>query len=77
MALTRKQIADVLWALSEAREHLDGEIDVVDGDYGAQEPNQAMVICQQLDEAYTLMEREFDALSAPAEPFPSSSWHGG
>jgi len=60
MTLTRKQIADVLWALSEAREHLDGEIDVVDGDYGVPAPNRAMTICQDLDEAHALMERLMD-----------------
>lgn len=76
MTLTRTQIADVLWALSSAREYLDGEIDVVDGDYGVPEPNEAMWICKSLDEAHALMEREFDAVSGP-EPFPGRSWHGG
>lgn len=69
--LTRTQLADILEALEAARDHLDGEIDVVDGDYGQPEPNRAMVICQQLDEAMNHVEREFDAMSAAVIPFPS------
>lgn len=67
--LTRSQIADVLDALSAARDRLDGEIDVLDGADGLPVPNRAMRICRQLDEATTLMLREFDA--TPVEPFPS------
>lgn len=70
--LTRTQIADILDALSGARELLDGQIDVVDGDYGAPAPNRAMTVCSQIDEAMAHLIREFDA-TAPASviPFPS------
>jgi len=61
MTLTRSQIADVLDALSAARDFLDGQIDVVDGDYGVPAPNRAMTICGQLDESLELMVRAFDA----------------
>ena len=63
--LTRTQLADILEALEAARERLEGEVDVVDGDYGEPSPNRAMVICSQLDEAILHCEREFDALPAP------------
>jgi hypothetical protein len=36
--------------LNECREFLDGQIDVVDGDYGEQAPNRAMVLCSMIDE---------------------------
>ena len=75
MTLSRKHISDVLWALSEAREYLDGYVDVVDGDYGEQRPNRAMQICNDLDEAITALDREFDRLSV--EPFPASAHLGG
>jgi hypothetical protein len=63
--LTRTQLADILEALEAARERLEGEVDVIDGDYGEPAPNRAMVICGKIDEAITHCEREFDALPAP------------
>ncbi len=73
--LTRTQLADILEALEAAREHLDGEIDIVDGDYGEPRPNRAMSICNRIDEAMVHVEREFDV--APIEPFPASAHLGG
>ena len=64
--LTRSQIADVLDALSAARDLLDGQIDVVDGDYGVPAPNRAMTVCQQLDGSIELMVRAFDATAKAA-----------
>jgi hypothetical protein len=44
-------IADLISALEQAREHIDGEIDVVDGDYGVPSPNRAMTLAQEIDHA--------------------------
>jgi len=44
-------IADLISALEQAREHIDGEIDVVDGDYGIPAPNKAMRLAQEIDDA--------------------------
>jgi len=38
-------------ALEAAREFIAGFADVVDGDYGAPEPNRAMQIVSMIDEA--------------------------
>lgn len=38
-------------ALEECREHLDRFSDVVDGDYGAPEPNEAMQLVHAIDQA--------------------------
>jgi len=42
---------DLLAALYEAREFIDGQIDVVDGSYGEPAPNRAMVLAQEIDAA--------------------------
>ncbi len=42
---------DMLAALHEAREYLDGYIDVVDGSYGIPEPNREMMLCAEIDAA--------------------------
>lgn len=42
---------DMLAALYEAREFIDGQIDVVDGSYGEPAPNRAMVLAQEIDAA--------------------------
>ena len=42
---------DLLAALYEAREFIDGQIDVVDGNYGEPAPNRAMVLAQEIDAA--------------------------
>jgi len=44
-------IADLIGALEQAREHIDGEIDVVDGDYGVPAPNKAMSLAHEIDVA--------------------------
>lgn len=72
MALSRKTIADLLEALNASREYLDGEIDVVDGDYGEPRPNRAMTICNQLDEAITVLDREYDVLTETFDPHLST-----
>jgi hypothetical protein len=41
----------LLEALREAREHINGEIDVVDGSYGEPAPNKAMLLAQLIDAA--------------------------
>jgi hypothetical protein len=69
--LTRTQLADILDALSGARDLLDGQIDVVDGDYGEPAPNRAMTVCAHIDEAMAHLIREFDA--TPAQPFPATA----
>lgn len=38
-------------ALNEAREFIDGQIDVVDGSYGEPSPNRAMTLASTIDEA--------------------------
>lgn len=42
---------ELLAALQETREYLDGFIDVVDGPNGQPLPNRAMSLCQEIDEA--------------------------
>ena len=42
---------DLLDALHDARAFIDGQIDVVDGDYGIPEPNKAMRLAGLIDEA--------------------------
>ena len=42
---------DMLAALHEAREFIDGQIDVVDGSYGVPAPNRAMSLAQEIDAA--------------------------
>lgn len=37
--------------LTRAREHIDGEIDVIDGDYGEPHPNAAMILASAIDAA--------------------------
>lgn len=49
--------------VAEAREFIDGQIDVVDGPYGEPTPNRAMQLAQRLDEAMTLVDA---ALGSPA-----------
>jgi hypothetical protein len=44
----------LLAALGEAREFIDGQIDVVDGSYGFPEPNKAMRLATEIDEALAL-----------------------
>ena len=76
--LTRTQLADILDALSSARDLLEGQVDVVDGDSAEQQPNKAMRAVQQIDEAMRHTLREFDALAlASVIPFPGTAWHGG
>lgn len=49
--LTRAVYGDVADALIDAREFIDGYVDVVDGDYGEPAPNRAMQIASLLDSA--------------------------
>lgn len=54
LAIVRNEdpfIARLVEAANEAREHIDGEIDVVDGSYGEPAPNRAMSIASLIDEA--------------------------
>jgi hypothetical protein len=44
-------LPDLVEALQEAREFIDGQIDVVDGSYGESSPNRAMSLARQIDEA--------------------------
>lgn len=46
-----KRLERILEALERAREHIDGEIDVVDGDYSHPAPNKAMQLATTLDAA--------------------------
>lgn len=45
--------------LVDIREDIDGQIDVVDGDYGQPEPNAAMSMAAQIDEVLASV-REFE-----------------
>lgn len=49
-AATNK-FSELVEALEEAREFIDGQIDVVDGDYGVPAPNKAMQLAQVIDAA--------------------------
>jgi hypothetical protein len=49
--LTKLLNGDVWEALNGAREHIDGEIDVNDGDYGEPRPNAAMQLASLIDAA--------------------------
>lgn len=44
-------IVNLIVALEEARNYIDGEIDVVDGDYGEPRPNRAMNLATKIAEA--------------------------
>jgi hypothetical protein len=44
-------VPDLVEALQEAREFIDGQIDVVDGSYGEPSPNRAMSLAQMIDAA--------------------------
>lgn len=44
-------VPDLIAALQEAREFIDGQIDVVDGSYGVPAPNRAMTLAQEIDAA--------------------------
>jgi hypothetical protein len=44
-------------ALHQAREYISGEVDVVDGHYGAPDPNAAMQLAQEIDAAVALAEQ--------------------
>lgn len=44
-------LAALISALEQVREYIDGQIDVVDGDYGVPAPNKAMRIAQEIDTA--------------------------
>lgn len=46
-----ERIAQLECLLEEIHEFLDGQIDVVDGDYGEPKPNAAMLLSQQIDTA--------------------------
>lgn len=43
-------LPDLIEALQDAREFIDGQIDVVDGDYGEPSPNRAMSLAQLIDD---------------------------
>lgn len=65
VAVNENDAAKVVTALSalydvltDAREFIDDQIDVVDGSYGQPEPNKAMRLAQEIDEALALA-REF------------------
>jgi len=45
------RIAELECLLEEIHEFLDGQLDVVDGDYGEQQPNRAMQLSQMIDTA--------------------------
>jgi hypothetical protein len=47
-------VAVLVSALEEAREFIDGKIDVVDGSYGRPEPNKAMRLATEIDAALAL-----------------------
>lgn len=45
------RVAQLECLLEEIHEFLDGQLDVVDGDYGEPQPNRAMQLSQMIDEA--------------------------
>jgi hypothetical protein len=53
----REQRENLLEVLQDVREFLDGQIDVVDGDYGEPAPNKAMRLAQRIDEALGEVEK--------------------
>lgn len=55
--LVIRAIREAAEALGYARDFIDGQIDVVDGDYGVPRPNKAMQLAHVLDEAMTLIDR--------------------
>lgn len=55
--MTRTEVVTIHEALTRAREHIDGQIDVLDGDYGEPRPNAAMSLAQMLDEALSIVGR--------------------
>lgn len=57
--MNRRQLADVYEALNDAIEHIGGEVDVVDGDYGEPEPNAAMKLHGKLNNALGIIDRAF------------------
>lgn len=46
-----ERIAELDAMLHECREFLEGQVDVVDGDYGVPRPNRAMILVSLIDEA--------------------------
>ena len=46
----RRRIARLEADLEECREFLEDQMDVVDGDYGQEEPNKAMRLVSMIDE---------------------------
>lgn len=46
-----KRIARLEADLLECREHLETEVDVIDGDYGVPAPNRAMALVTMIDES--------------------------
>jgi hypothetical protein len=59
--MTRSQLADVYEALNDAIEFVGPYEDVVDGDYGAPEPNTAMRLLQKLNRALFYVDRTLEA----------------
>lgn len=62
--LVIKAIREAAEVLGYARDHIDGEIDVVDGDYGVPRPNRAMQLATRIDEAMTLIDRAMQEAEA-------------
>lgn len=60
--MNRRQLADVYEALNDAIEHIGGEVDVVDGDYGAPEPNAAMKLSGKLNNALGIIDRAIEEI---------------
>jgi len=48
---SRNANADLIAALEDADEFVDGQVDVVDGDYGQPAPNRAMILQRTIREA--------------------------
>jgi hypothetical protein len=53
-------------ALTQLSEFLEGQVDVVDGDYGEPRPNRAMQLKQTIDELIERYERENPQPEIPA-----------
>ncbi len=63
IAASTKQLAllqALYFALVDARDYIDGQIDVIDGDYGIPEPNRAMSLAMEWDELIARAEQALE-----------------
>lgn len=62
--LVIKALREACEVVGYARDYIDGEIDVEDGDYGEPRPNKAMQLATRLDEAMSLLDRALNEAEA-------------